>query len=208
MIKNNFITRVGELVLDKKLSEAEVLLVDSIMAAAADHGPDTASAMNVRNSISTGNSISHGVAAGLLGLGPKHGLAISPAMQFFYTYIQHPDIPSLLVEMKEQGRYVPGYGHKVYTNVDPRSQALFTRATELGLSGIYSEFAMKVHAALQECSSKELPLNIDGAIAAVLCDLDVDASRGNGLFISARTIGLLYQGYDEATSGKGVRRGH
>ena len=44
-----------------------------------------------------------------------------------------------------------------------------------------------------------LPLNVDGAIAAVLCELDFPPEMGNGFFAIARTVGLTAHVFDEVT---------
>jgi citrate synthase len=42
-----------------------------------------------------------------------------------------------------------------------------------------------------------LPLNVDGAIAAVLCELCVPPEMGNGFFAIARTVELIAHVFDE-----------
>jgi citrate synthase len=45
--------------------------------------------------------------------------------------------------------------------------------------------------------ARPLPLNIDGAIAAVCGDLGFDPELGNALFIIARTPGLIAHAHEE-----------
>jgi citrate synthase len=51
-----------------------------------------------------------------------------------------------------------------------------------------------------------LPLNIDGAIAAVCGDLGFDPDIGNGLFLIARVPGLLAHAIEERARHHALRR--
>jgi len=53
---------------------------------------------------------------------------------------------------------------------------------------------------------KALPLNVDGAIAAVLADLGFHPDLANGFFILARTAGWMAQVLEERQREKPMRR--
>lgn len=180
-------------------------MMDAIFTAVIDHGPAVASALTARISASAKNDLHSSVAAGLLGLGGRHGVVIEPAMKFFYDNVGEVDIAVLLQNMKTKKQYAPGYGHKIF-EVDPRTQTLFKIAKETGVYGKYAEFAEKVETILNDTASKKLPLNADGAIAALLCDMGFDARVGNGIFVIARVPGLVAHVVEEMTSGEGIRR--
>ena len=180
-------------------------MLDAILTSVIDHGPAVASALCARISASAKNTLHSSVAAGLLGLGDRHGVVIEPAMKFFSEHIEEADLLGLLTKMKEQKKYAPGFGHKIF-EVDPRSERLFGIARETAVYGKYCEFAQKVEATLNSISSKKLPLNADGAIAAILCDMGFDARVGNGIFVIARVPGLVAHIVEEVTSDEGIRR--
>ena len=48
--------------------------------------------------------------------------------------------------------------------------------------------------------------NIDGLIAALLCDFGFDSLLGKGIFLIGRTPGLVAQTYEELKFEKPVRR--
>jgi citrate synthase len=146
------------------------------------------------------------VAAGLLGLGERHGVVISQAMEFFYNHKDEKDLPGLLKTMKENKQYVLGYGHKFFSEVDPRTSKLFEIAKENSIFSKHCELALQVEKNLNEISSKKLPLNADGAIAAILCDMGVKSNIGNGIFIIARVPGLVAQIVEEQENDVGIRR--
>lgn len=187
-------------------SEAKKAMMEAIFTATIDHGPGTASALCARISASAKNSMHTALAAGILGLGDRHGAALEPAMQFFYDHVDHDDIPGLLAELKEKKVRIPGYGHAVIRGEDPRSVTLISLAKELGIADKYVSFAQTVYDELNKISSKHLPLNIDGAIAGILCDMGFDARLGKGIFIIGRMPGLVAQVFEEMTEDTGIRR--
>jgi citryl-CoA lyase len=172
---------------------------------AIDHGPGTASALTARISASAKNSVHTSLAAGILGLGERHGLAIEGAMKFFLEHKNVENLQALLQNMKEQKKYVPGYGHKVLS-ADSRANALLKIAKETGFYKEHCAFAEAAQEALKNTSSKVLPLNVDGAMAAVLCDMDISTNLAKGIFMIARVPGLVAHIVEEIKNDDGIRR--
>jgi citrate synthase len=101
-------------------------------------------------------------------------------------------------------RRLPGFGHRVHSEIDPRVSVIFGLAEDGGLAGDGIRFARALEAALAE-RVKPIPLNIDGAIAAVLHDLGLPAKVGTLLFIVARVAGLSAEVLEELTREKPMR---
>jgi citrate synthase len=110
-----------------------------------------------------------------------------------------------MVEFRAKKIRVPGYGHRVHTD-DPRTKRLFALAEETGVAGDYVEMAHALRQAMKESLGRDLPMNVDGAIAAVLCELGFPPEMGNGLFAIARTVGLTAQVYEEMTRERPMRK--
>jgi citrate synthase len=53
-----------------------------------------------------------------------------------------------------------------------------------------------------------MPVNVDGAIAALLCELEFDAIFANAFFMIARLPGLVAHIYEEETRYKPMRKIH
>jgi citrate synthase len=111
---------------------------------------------------------------------------------------------ALIAEEKAAGRRLPGFGHRVHSD-DPRSHRLLALAREGGVAGVHVAIAEAVVAALAT-SGKPLPLNVDGAIAAVLADLGFVPELANGFFILARTAGWMAHVAEELSREKPMRR--
>jgi citryl-CoA lyase len=206
LISNKSFPEVIFLLLKGKLpSIDETKMFNAILTAIIDHGPAVASAMNARISASAKNDLHTAVAAGLLGLGERHGVVIEQSMRFFYDHLKEKDWEGLLKKMKEEKKYLSGYGHKIFTS-DPRTQNLFDLAYELKIAGPHVGLAQHIENVLATIQSKKIPLNADGAIAAILCDMGFDYRVGNGIFVIARVPGLVAHVVEECTNDEGIRR--
>jgi citrate synthase len=100
-------------------------------------------------------------------------------------------------------RRLPGLGHRVH-KIDPRTGVLFELARSGGLAGDGVAFIEALGVALEE-AGKTLPINIDGALAAVLFDLGFDAAFGKLVFLIGRVAGLTAEVAEEYAREKPLR---
>lgn len=195
-------------------SAAERRLVDAILIGSADHGPGAPSCAAARLAAS-GNrqSPSAAIAAGILTIGDEHGGAGSACMELIAAGLERAkaaalplaDTARLIVdEARTAGQRLPGFGHRVHADIDPRVHVLFTIAGESGLAGDGIRFARALEGALRE-RVKPLPLNIDGALAAILVDLGFPPMVGKLLFIVGRVAGISAEVLEEYTREKPMR---
>jgi citrate synthase len=92
-------------------------------------------------------------------------------------------------------RRLPGLGHRVHTT-DPRVAVLFDMARTEGVAGDGIAF-MQALEAEAKTRIKPLPMNIDGALAAILHDLKFSPPAGRFLFIVGRVAGLTAEVAEE-----------
>jgi citrate synthase len=109
-----------------------------------------------------------------------------------------------LAAMRETGERMPGFGHRYHTK-DPRTARLFELAREAGVDGVHMQAARAVEKAFA-AAKKALPINVDGAIGAILADLGMNPAAFNGIFMIARTPGLVAHVIEEQTREKPMRR--
>jgi citrate synthase len=185
--------------------EKQARMLDVIFALAIDNGPGTASAQTTRIVASSKSDLHVSVAAGILAMGKRHGSAIEPAANFLQEHKDTEDVDALVKELREKKVRVAGYGHAVLEE-DKRTSTMFDVAKETGFYGEHCVFSEKFHAALNAASSKALPINVDGGMAAVLLDMGFDASLMKGFFLISRTVGLVAQAHEEITEDEGLRR--
>ncbi len=205
MKKKTFVETIFLLLKGELPNAAEAAMLDALFTAAIDHGPGTASSQTARIVASAKNSMHTSVAAGILAMGQRHGSAIEGAAKFFQENKDTEDVLALAKTLKEQKIRVAGYGHAVLSH-DERSESLFSIAKEQGVYGKHCEFAENFHKALNEISSKTLPINIDGSMGAILSDMGFNPDMMKGFFMIARVPGLVAQVYEEQTSGGRLRR--
>jgi len=196
----------------KPATASESRLLNAILVSSIDHGIEPASGFVPRVVASSGNNMLTAMAASLLALGPYHGGAITPAMEFFAAIHQQTtdDLEKAALKMirdlRESGKRISGFGHPIYKDQDPRSHELFKLARDLTIDTKFIDIALTVETLLEQETGKKLVLNVDGAIAALLLTLGFEPTVGNGIFGLARVAGSIAHIAEEQRSGKFVRR--
>lgn len=203
--KNGFVEVIYLLLKGNFPSVNETKMLNAMFVSAIDHGPGTASALTARIVASAKNSLHTAFAAGILAMGDRHGSAVEGAAKFFQENIGEKNVEELVKKLKEQKIKIAGYGHAILED-DLRANQLLEIAKKLEFYKKHCEFAEKVEEELNKISSKKLPLNIDGAMGAIISDLGFDWSMAKVFFIIARTPGLLMQVYEEMHNDEGLRR--
>ena len=188
-------------------------LLDALLVAVADHGSGAPSCATARLAAS-GNrgSLSAAIAAGILAIGDEHGGAGEGCMELIAAYApesvrQGMTIEEAAVKAVEESRQakvrLPGMGHRLHTT-DPRVAVLFDMAAEVGLAGDGVAFMRALEAATARLI-KPIPINIDGALAALLYDMGFPATAGKYIFIVGRVAGITAEVAEEHEREKGMR---
>jgi len=179
-------------------------MMDAVLVSCIEHSIAPPSVMSARVAVSSGNPINVGMAAGVLSIGEHHGGAVEQAAKIMQENAGR-SAEEVVREQKEKGIRIAGYGHKVYTT-DPRTQELFSLARKYGVYGKHCSFAEELEKALEKSSGRRLCLNIDGAIAAIMSDMELDWRLGKGIFTIGRSAGILAHVHEEVTREKPFRR--
>lgn len=179
-------------------------MFSAMLTISIDHGVAPSSVVAARNIYSAGSPVQAAVAGGVLAFGEYHGGAIEAAMENFYEFVDKAP-GEVIDDFKSRDRRLAGFGHKLYKGDDPRTVKLIEVAKETGFDGKYVKFAQGISDEFKK-RDKDLPLNIDGIIAAILCEMGFDFKVGKGIFIIARVPGLVAHVVEEATREKPVRR--
>ena len=187
---------------DELPTEKEKAMLDAILISTIDNGLGPPSITNARNSASAGNPMQAAVAAGVLGVGEAHGGAIEECARLLQMGLT---AQKLVEKIISSGERIPGFGHKVYTT-DPRATQIFAKAKELGFYGEHCGLAQEVEKVLESTKGKKIPINVDGAIAAVVSDMGFDYRLGKGFFIIGRVVGLVAHVFEEWVREKPFRR--
>ncbi|MBI2594831.1 MAG: citryl-CoA lyase [Candidatus Colwellbacteria bacterium] len=204
LIQKHTFTEVIFLLLKGQLpSEKETKMLDAVLVATAEHGVQAPSTFVTRVAVSTGNPLNAALAAGILTVGEWHGGAVEKAAQMLQSEKSAEEIVADVAKDKEK---LAGYGHKVYKDEDPRTVAIFAKAKELGLSQEYIQKAIAIQQEFEKQSGKKLPINIDGAIAAIISELGFDWRLGKAVFALGRMPGMIAHAHEEIVNEKPYRR--
>jgi len=185
-------------------------MVDAILVSSIDHGATPPSTLAARTIASTGSPLNAALAGGILAIYKYHGGAIENAMKQYLEIVEMGDdieksAEKFVEEKLSSKKVIYGFGHRYHKN-DPRTAKLFELARELGFYGKYVKTAQAIADSIERIKGKRLPINVDGAIAAVLCELGFPPELGNAFFIMARTPGLIAHIYEEQTRMKPMRK--
>ncbi|CAN7045375.1 unnamed protein product [Brassica rapa subsp. trilocularis] len=179
----------------------------------ADHGPCVSGAHNTIVTARAGKDLVSSLVSGLLTIGPRFGGAIDDAARYFKDASDRNLTPYEFVEgMKKKGIRVPGIGHRIKSrdNRDKRVELLQKFARSNFPSVKYMEYAVTVESYTLS-KANNLVLNVDGAIGSLFLDLlagsgmftkqeideIVQIGYLNGLFVLARSIGLIGHTFDQ-----------
>ena len=190
-------------------------LIDALMVASIDHGAGAPSVLAARTAASGGAPLGAAAAAGLLTLNKYHGAAVEDSMEAIQRVfdlsggrkdgLDHA-ADMLITEWRQAGRRIAGFGHRQHKKLDPRLERLFSLAREAEVTGMHLEAAQAIVRALKRSTGKDLPINIDGATAAILCEIGFPPTLSNAVFMVARLTGILAHANEEITRMTPMRR--
>ncbi len=190
----------------RRPTPGELRVFEAALVALADHG-FTPTAIAARLTyLSAPESLQGALAAGLLGGGSRFLGVTEDCARFLAEAIAaHAGPPPAddagwdglalraVTEARDARRLVPGLGHPVHKEVDPRTPALLRLAEEEGLRGPHLRLFEAVGRVHPEVLGRRLPLNGAGVCGAALADLGLPVDLLRGFALLARTAGLLGQ---------------
>jgi citrate synthase len=190
----------------RRPTPSETRVFEAVLVALADHG-FTPTAIAARLTyLSAPDSLQGALAAGLLGGGSRFLGVTEDSGTYLHAVLEEhgPDLPAddagwddlalaAVRRNKAAGRYVPGLGHPVHKDGDPRTPVLIGIAEEEGLRGPHLRLFEAVGRVHEQVLGRRLPLNGAGVCGAALADLGLPVEMLRGFALLARAAGLLGQ---------------
>ena len=177
---------------------AQRRILDATLVAIAEHGLVPSVAAARMTLAAAPEAIQGAVAAGLLGCGSVILGSAESAARFMSGILGHVTLRDVnaatlaaLIEAREARRAIPGFGHPLHKQGDPRVGRLLAIADEAGVSGRHVAVARLIEQKLPEVTGKPLVMNVSGAIAAVMLDAGFPLLAVKGVPILARTASLI-----------------
>lgn len=185
-------------------TRGQVRVFEAVLAALADHGFTPTAIVTRLTWLSAPDSVQGALAAGLLGGGSRFLGVTEDCGNFLHAVLAESAAPSdeagwdaLALETvrarRAAGAFVPGLGHHVHKDGDPRTPRLMQIAREEGQFGPHLELFAAIGRVHPEVLGKTLPLNGAGVCGAALADLGLPMPLLRGFALLARTAGLIGQ---------------
>lgn len=199
-------------------SAAESKLLNAVLVSLADHGL-TPTALAARLTYTGApESLQGAIAAGLLGggsvfLGPVEDTArfladalgrLRPGERNDDAAMAAAAADAVRAVLSSGGR-IPGLGHPIHKDTDPRVPRLYGIARDNGLLGPHLHLLELVAEANRSETGKTLPINGAGAAGAALADLGFAPFIARGFALLARTAGLIGHLAEESEDPIGMR---
>jgi len=176
---------------------------DAVLVALADHG-FTPTAIAARLTyLSAPEALQGALAAGLLGGGSRFlGVSEDTGAFLAAALSSCAELPTddagwdalateAVRERRAAGGFVPGLGHHLHKDGDPRTPVLFALARAEGEFGPHLTLFEAVGRVAPAVLGKQLPLNGAGACGAALADIGIPPALLRGVVLLARCAGLL-----------------
>jgi citrate synthase len=180
-------------------SPRQKALADAVLCAIAEHGL-VPSVVATRMTYAAAPEAFHGaVAAGLLGCGSVV-LGSAEVAGRFYAEVVAAEAEGLdpgeaaksaILELRKEKKAIPGFGHPQHSGGDPRAHRLLALAKEHGMEGKHIAMLRTIEAVLPEAIGRSLPINVNGAIPAVMLDAGFPLAALKGISLLARTASLI-----------------
>ena len=198
------------LVTGQRPSRGDAMVLDATLVAIAEHGLVPSVQASRMTYAAAPDALQGAVAAGILGCGSVILGASETAGRLFTEVNEQAEGGDLITAAKEvvarwraAGHAIPGYGHPLHKDRDPRVARLFQVAKEAGTSLRFVKIAEAVEGVIPGVVGKELRLNVSAAIPAVLLGTNFPLGALRGVPILARTAGLIAHLTEEALNPSG-----
>jgi citrate synthase len=181
-------------------TKAQKFFADAVLTAIAEHGLVPSVVATRMTYAAAPEAFQGAVAAGLLGCGSvvlgsaercgqflDECLALAARENLSPRDAAHRAVTQLRAEKKA----IPGLGHPQHDKGDPRANLLLQLAEEHGIVGRYITMLLAVRDVLPEVLGRALPINVNGAIPAVMLDVGFPLAALKGISLLARTAGLI-----------------
>jgi citrate synthase len=189
----------------RRPTPSETRVFEAVLVALADHGFTPTAIIARLTHLSAPDSLQGALAAGLLGGGSRFLGVTEDCGTYLHAVLDdvevHPaddagwDALALAAVQatRAAGRFVPGLGHPVHKDGDPRTPVLVAIAEEEGLRGPHLRLFEAIGRVHEQVLGRRLPLNGAGVCGAALADLGLPVDMLRGFALLARAAGLLGQ---------------
>ncbi|MGE0595571.1 MAG: citryl-CoA lyase [Hyphomonadaceae bacterium] len=171
---------------------------DAVLTAIAEHGLVPSVIATRMTYAAAPEAFQGAVAAGLLGCGSVVLGSAEACGRFLDACIADagdgdPRVAAgrAVAALRAEKKAIPGFGHPQHDKGDPRANVLLRLAEERGVAGKHIAMLYAVRDVLPEKLGRPLPINVNGAIPAVMLDVGFPLAALKGVSLLARTAALI-----------------
>lgn len=178
-------------------TQQQISLIDAVLVTIMEHGLVPSAIATRLTHYGAPESFQGAVVAGLLGVGDRYAGTASECGEILERIVSvatHERESAALLEVRnyrQQRRPLPGFGHPIHQDQDPRVPRLLEIAREVGVKGEFISAMTLLESSLRNELNKPLVTNISAAIAAVLAEAGIPARAMRGIVLTARCAGLV-----------------
>jgi len=205
--KTDFTSYFWLLVTGQEANREQKFFADAVRTAIAEHGLVPSVIATRMTYAAAPEAFQGAVAAGLLGCGSVVLGSAERCGQFLEECLALSERESLspreaafkaVTQLRAEKQAIPGLGHPEHSAGDPRANLLLQLAAEHNVAGRYISMLYAIRDVLPEVLGRSLPINVNGAIPAVMLDVGFPLRALKGISLLARTAGLIGHLQEEA----------
>jgi citrate synthase len=191
-------------------SKRQVTILDAVLVTIMEHGLVPSAIVTRLTHYGAPESVQGAIAAGLLGVGDRFAGTASECAEVLEpianaSRLRRTSVARATVRAhRKSKRPIPGFGHTIHRQVDPRSSRLIQIVKAAGAKGDYVRALAALERAVEKGIGKSLVTNVSAAIAVALGEAGVPARAVRGIVLTARCAGLAGHLYEESQSPVGA----
>ncbi len=198
--KTDFTEYFWLLVTGTKPTALQRFFADAVLVAIAEHGL-VPSVVAARMTYAAAPEAFQGaVSAGLLGCGTVVLGSAEVCGKFISELVdtatkQKLDFEEVALRgvqsLRKDKKAIPGFGHPLHSDGDPRGNLLLKLADEKKIAGSNIKMLYAVQKIIPDVIGRTLPINVNGAIPTVMLDAGFPLEALKGISLLARTASLI-----------------
>ena len=179
-------------------------VVDAVLVCIMEHGMTPSAIASRVTYLGAPESLQGAVAAGSRFVG-----AADESAALLQRIVDRPaaereaEAAAIAREFTRAKKFLPGFGQPIHVNGDPRVKRLDEVARAAGAKGDYLDAMYLLGDAIKQASGKNIVINVNAAIGAVLLEADIPPSIARGFNLIARCAGLVGHLLEEQTEPAG-----
>ena len=193
---------------------AQARMLDAILVAVVEHGISPSTTVT-RFLAASGSPLQASVAGGVMTFGDIHGGAGEALARLLEAECDHMEAEGLDADtaadavvrrFRAERLPTPGFGHPQHPDGDPRPPRLLEIADANGVSGRHVAFVRALERAIERVAGRRIPMNVDGALAAIMLDLGYPWESARAFMFVPRSAGLAAHALEERDREPGWRQ--